>query len=307
MHLATKTDNLKINKPEIEFSPIIIGTMRLGDWGSNLSTNELETFIDACVDLGFKDFDHADIYGHYTDEERFGRVIKRRPDLKSKIQNTTKCGIKLMTANRPQHQLKSYDTSKAHIIWSAENSLKELGVDVLDVFLIHRPDYLMDPHEIAEAFMTLKKAGKVKAFGVSNFSASQFELLNSMTALVTNQLEISLLQRKAFDDGTLDQCLRHGIRPTAWSPFGGGAIFSEQRSPEIGRVKKVATTLGEKHNATIDQVLIAFLLKHPSKIIPIYGSSKVNRIKAIKRALEVKLSHEDWYQLWEAAIGNEVA
>ena len=107
MHLATKTDNLKINKPEIEFSPIIIGTMRLGDWGSNLSTNELETFIDACVDLGFKDFDHADIYGHYTDEEKFGRVIKRRPDLKSKIQNTTKCGIKLMTANRPQHQLKS--------------------------------------------------------------------------------------------------------------------------------------------------------------------------------------------------------
>ena len=241
MHLATKTDNLKINKPEIEFSPIIIGTMRLGDWGSNLSTNELETFIDACVDLGFKDFDHADIYGHYTDEERFGRVIKRRPDLKSKIQNTTKCGIKLMTANRPQYQLKSYDTSKAHIIWSAENSLKELGVDVLDVFLIHRPDYLMDPHEIAEAFMTLKKAGKVKTFGVSNFSASQFELLNSMTALVTNQLEISLLQRKAFDDGTLDQCLRHGIRPTAWSPFGGGAIFSEQRSPEIARIKKVAT------------------------------------------------------------------
>ena len=307
LHQAIKSYNLSINKFEIEFSPIIIGTMRLGDWGSNLSTDELETFIDVCIDLGFKDFDHADIYGHYTDEERFGRVIKRRPDLKSKIQNTTKCGIKLTTPNRPAHQLKSYDTSKEHIIWSAENSLNELGVDVLDVFLIHRPDYLMNPHEIAEAFMSLKDAGKVKAFGVSNFSASQFELLNTLTPLVTNQLEISLLQRNAFDDGTLDQCLLHGIRPTAWSPFGGGAIFSEQRSPEIARIKKVATVLGEKHNATIDQVLIAFLLKHPAMIIPIYGSSKISRIKSIKGALEVNLSHEDWYHLWEAAIGNEVA
>ncbi len=295
------------NRPKIDFSPLIIGTMRLGDWGSKLSTSALETFIDACVDLGFKDFDHADIYGHYTEEERFGRVLKRRPDLKSKIQITTKCGIRLITANRPDHQLKSYDTSKEHLIWSAENSLKELGVEVLDLFLIHRPDHLMDPHEIAEAFASLKAAGKVKAFGVSNFTFSQFELLNSFTPLVTNQLEISLLHRSAFDDGTLDQCLRHGIRPTAWSPFGGGAMFSDENSPEIQRIKKMATTLGEKHNATLDQILIAFLLRHPSKIIPIYGSTKVGRIKAIRGALDIDLSREDWYQLWEAARGTEVA
>ncbi len=295
------------NRTEIEFSPIIIGTMRLGDWGSKLSTDELETFVDACVDLGFKDFDHADIYGHYTEEERFGRVIKRRPDLKSKIQITTKCGIRLETPKRPGHQMKSYDSSKEHIIWSAENSLKELGLDALDVFLIHRPDYLMDPHEIAEAFASLKTTGKVKTFGVSNFTTAQFELLNSFTPLVTNQLEISLLHRNAFDDGTLDQCIRHGIRPTAWSPFGGGAIFSKESTPEIQRIRKVATALGEKHIATLDQILIAFLLKHPSKIVPIYGSSKVSRIKSIKGALEIDLSREDWYQLWEAAIGKEVA
>ena len=295
------------NRPKIDFSPLIIGTMRLGDWGSKLSTSALETFIDACVDLGFKDFDHADIYGHYTEEERFGRVLKRRPDLKSKIQITTKCGIRLITANRPDHQLKSYDTSKEHLIWSAENSLKELGVEVLDLFLIHRPDHLMDPHEIAEAFASLKAAGKVKAFGVSNFTVSQFELLNSFTPLVTNQLEISLLHRSAFDDGTLDQCLRHGIRPTAWSPFGGGAMFSDENSPEIQRIKKMATTLGEKHNATLDQIFIAFLLRHPSKIIPLYGSTKVGRIKAIRGALDIDLSREDWYQLWEAARGTEVA
>ena len=135
-----------------------------------MSTNELEKFIDACIDLGFNDFDHADIYGHYTEEERFGRVIKRRPDLKYKIQITTKCGIRLETPNRPSHQIKSYDSTADHLIWSAENSLTQLGVDCLDIMLIHRPDVLMNPHEIAEAFEKLRSAGKVKTFGVSNFT-----------------------------------------------------------------------------------------------------------------------------------------
>jgi len=292
---------------EIKFSPIIIGSMRLGEWGSDLSTEELEKFIDACVDLGFNDFDHADIYGHYTEEERFGRVIKRRPDLKSKIQVTTKCGIKLTTPNRPRHKLKSYDSTKEHILSSADNSLKDLGLDCIDVMLIHRPDYLMNPHEIAEAFTILKDAGKVKAFGVSNFTVSQFELLNSFTPLITNQLEISLLHRNAFADGTLDQCLRLGVTPTAWSPFGGGSIFTDDKTPEIQKIKKVATEIGQKVDATLDQVLIAFLLKHPAGIVPIFGSSKIHRVQAIKKALDINLSHEDWYQLWEAAIGQEVA
>jgi len=281
--------------------------MRLGEWGSDLSTEELEKFIDACVDLGFNDFDHADIYGHYTEEERFGRVIKRRPDLKSKIQVTTKCGIKLTTPNRPKHKLKSYDSTKEHILSSADNSLKDLGLDCIDVMLIHRPDYLMNPHEIAEAFTILKDAGKVKAFGVSNFTVSQFELLNSFTPLITNQLEISLLHRNAFADGTLDQCLRLGVTPTAWSPFGGGSIFTDDKTPEIQKIKKVATKIGQKVDATLDQVLIAFLLKHPAGIVPIFGSSKIHRVQAIKKALDINLSHEDWYQLWEAAIGQEVA
>lgn len=298
---------MKDNSIKIDFSPIIIGTMRLGEWGSDLSTEDLEKFIDACVDLGFCDFDHADIYGHYTEEERFGKVIKRRPDLKSKIQVTTKCGIKLVTPNRPDHYLKSYDSTKEHIIWSAENSLKALGLDCLDVMLIHRPDYLMDPHDIAEAFTTLKQSGKVKAFGVSNFTVSQFELINSFTPLVTNQMEISLLHRDAFENGTLDQCIRLGIVPTAWSPFGGGSIFSVESTSEIQKIKNVATEIGQKYEASIDQILIAFLLKHPAGIVPIFGSSKIHRVQAIKNALNVNLSHQDWYRLWEAAIGEEVA
>lgn len=296
-----------MNSSKINFSPIIIGTMRLGEWGAKLSTNELEYFIDQCLALGLKDFDHADIYGHYTEEANFGKVIKRRPDLKSKIQVTTKCGIQLVTPNRPNHQIKSYNSTKAHIIWSAENSLKELGVDQIDVLLIHRPDYLMNHHEVAAAFDTLQSSGKVKAFGVSNFTTSQVALLQSVTPLVTNQVEISLLQRKAFDDGTLDQCMQLGIQPTAWSPFGGGVIFSDAENDVNERIKKAAAPLLEKYNLSLDQLLLAWLFKHPAGIIPVLGTSKIERIKKAKETFTVALSHEDWYLLWEAACGEEVA
>lgn len=296
------TDKDKIN---IRFSPIIIGTMRLGAWGSNFSTDELERFVDACVELGLHDFDHADIYGHYTEEERFGRLMRRRPDLKVKVRITTKCGIRMLAPNRPAHTIKSYDSTAKHLIWSAEHSLQQLGVEVLDLFLIHRPDYLMDPHEVAEAVERLKSQGKIKAFGVSNFSPSQFELLHSFTPLSTNQVEISLLHRHAFEDGTLDQCLRLGITPTAWSPYGGGSIFTGN-TPEILRMRTALQEVGETHNASIDQVLLAFLVQHPAGIVPIVGSSKIARIQAAKQALDNKLSHEEWYRLWKAATGQEV-
>ncbi len=291
----------------IKFSPIIIGTMRLGDWGVKMTTNELEKFIDQCLDLGLNDFDHADIYGHYTEEANFGKVLKRRPDLKSKVQITTKCGIQLTTPNRPHHQIKSYNSTKSHILASAENSLKELSVDCLDLLLIHRPDYLMNAAEIAEAFQKLKQEGKVNYFGVSNFTPSQFELLNSVTPLVTNQVEISLLHRNAFEDGTLDKCQQLGIRPTAWSPLGGGSIFSDKENLTIKRIRESADSLCEKYNISLDQLLLAWLLKHPSGILPVLGTSKMSRIEKAKTALQIELSHEDWYLLWEAAIGEEVA
>ena len=167
--------------------------MRLGSWGVDLSSADLESFIDGCVDMGLVDFDHADIYGHYTEEGRFGDVMRRRPDLKAKLKVTTKCGIKLLTENRPSHKIKSYDSTREHIIWSADNSLQQLGVDRLDVLLLHRPDFLMHPDDIAEAFSQLRSSGKVLHFGVSNFSSSQFDLLHSVFPLVTHQVEICLL------------------------------------------------------------------------------------------------------------------
>ena len=291
----------------MKISPVIIGTMRLGAWGAQFSTADYERFIDACLDLGINDFDHADIYGHYTTESEFGAVLKKRPDLRSKIQLTTKCGIRLVADNRPAHRIKSYDSSKEHIVASVEASLNALSVDQLDIFLLHRPDYLMHPQEIAEAFEQLKQAGKVRAFGVSNFTASQFDMLHSFTPLMTNQVEASILQLNAFGDGTLDQCLKHGVVPTAWSPFGGGALFSEDVTPRIERIKQVANGLAEKYTTSFDQILLAFLHQHPAGIIPVLGTTKVARIEAALKSLDIKMTREEWYDLWQASTGEEIA
>jgi len=296
-----------MQEDKIQFSDLIVGTMRLGSWGVNMTTHELERFVDECLDLGLNDFDHADIYGHYTEEDNFGKVLARRPDLKSKIQITTKCGIKLITENRPDHAIKSYDSTKKHIIWSTENSLKSLNVDVLDVMLIHRPDILLNPHEIAETFTRLKEQGKVKYFGVSNFTPSQFELLNSFFPLITNQVEISILQRNAFNDGTLDQCMRLDVTPTCWSPLGGGNMFGVPSDDVVMRIQSICKELEDKYNASLDQLILAFLFKHPSGIVPVLGTSKIERIKKAKLAKGIDLSHEDWYKIWTAAIGDEVA
>ncbi len=287
-------------------SPLIIGTMRLGTWGSQLSTSEYEHFIEGCLDLGLIDFDHADIYGHYTTEEDFGNVLKSRKDLRDKMRITTKCGIKLNSENRPSHLIKSYDLSAKHILESVDLSLENLKTDYIDVLLLHRPDYLFNPHEIAEAFASLKQSGKVIDFGVSNFSPSQFDLLNSFTPLVTNQVEISVLHRNAFEDGTLDQCQKLNTIPTAWSPLGGGALFGKSTTPEIDSIKSVLDTLSEKYGAAHDQLLYAWLRKHPAGIVPVLGTSKLERIQTAHKSLDIVLTHEEWYMLWEAALGREI-
>jgi len=291
----------------IDFSPLIIGTMRLGVWGADLATADLQKFIEECLALGLNDFDHADIYGHYTEEGRFGKVLKANPSLRQKMQITTKCGIRLVCPERPSHSLKSYDSAKAHIIASAEHSLRELGTDYLDLLLIHRPDYLMNPHEIAAAFEQLKKQGKVRFFGVSNFTAPQMEMLASFTPLANNQVEISVLKLDAYTDATLDKCWQLRIRPTAWSPLGGGLVFGETTDARVVRVKEAAAKIAQAHGATIDQVLLAFVLKHPIGIVPVLGTSKIERIKTALGALDMDLTKEGWYALWQASIGGEVA
>ncbi|MEM6966210.1 MAG: aldo/keto reductase [Bacteroidota bacterium] len=290
----------------ITFSPLIVGCMRLGTWGVNMTTKALEAFVEECLALGLNDFDHADIYGHYTTEEAFGKLLKLRPELRSKIQITTKCGIRLTSENRPAHTINSYDSSKDHIITSAENSLRFLATDYLDVLLIHRPDFLMNPHEIAEAFEQLKSAGKVKHFGVSNFTKDQFDLLNSLIPLVTNQIEISITHLNAFTDGTLLQCQQHNIAPTAWSPLGGGAVFGQSEDEKIQRIQEMGHTLAEKYEVDLDEILMVWLLKHPAGIIPVIGTSKIKRVQSALNATKIEMSKEDWYRLWKASTGREI-
>ena len=295
-----------MTKKNLKLSRITAGVMTWGVWGSDFSVKETAKYIDQCLEIGITTFDHADIYGHYTTEKLFGDATEGKSSLREKMQLVSKCGIKLVTPNRPGHALKSYDTSKGHILQSAENSLKNLRTDYLDLLLIHRPSPLMFPEEIAEAFMQLKDAGKVLHFGVSNFNAAQIDLIGQSVPLYANQTEISILERKTLTDGTLDKCLQRGILPMAWSPMAGGKVFTEE-TKQTDRIKKAAQPLQEKYAADLDQILTAWLLKHPTGIIPVFGSTKIDRLKSAVNAQKIDLTREEWFALAEAAQGEEVA
>ncbi|WP_223700855.1 aldo/keto reductase [Sutcliffiella deserti] len=297
----------KINlSNDVAISRIVHGMWRLDSWG--FDAQQTLSFIDSCLDFGISTFDHADIYGNYTVEEMFGKALALNPALREKMQIVTKCGIKLISANRPDHKLKYYDTSKEHIVWSVENSLKNLHTDYIDVLLLHRPDPLMDPAEVAEAFSQLKKEGKVRAFGVSNFKPTAYRLLNSYldTPLVTNQIEISATHLEHFTEGTIETCQQDRISPMAWSPLGGGSIFTSEEE-SVRRVRIVLEQVKEEQGATsIDQILYAWLLTHPAKIIPIVGSGKIDRVQAAVESLNYTLTREQWFKIYEAYRGKEV-
>jgi len=284
--------------------PFIIGAMRLGKWGANFSEKEYERFIDECLAHGLDCFDHADIYGDYTTEEEFGAVLKKRSDLKQKVKIISKCGIRYVSENRPENKIKSYDTSAEHIRKSVERSLQNLGIECLDMLLIHRPDHLMNPAEIADIIKDLKQEGKLKAFGVSNFKSHEFDLMNQHIPLATNQVELSLHQRQALEDGTLHQCMLNSIRPTIWSPLGGGYFFSDECPDEL---KSKLEQIGKQYKMNLNQILLKWVLMHPSRPIPILGSTKIERIKDVLHLSESSMSRETWYDLLEAVVGDSVA
>ena len=279
--------------------------MKWGSWGANFSIKDYLAMIENCIELGVTSFDHADIYGHYTVEEEFGKALSLNSSLRNKIQIITKCGIKLVTSLRPEHTIKSYDTSKHHIINSVNNSLRNLNTDYIDILLIHRPDPLMNPFEVAETFTILKNQGKVLHFGVSNFNASQTDLIHSLFPVEVNQVEISILNLSTFLNGTLDYCLKQNIIPMAWSPLGGGKFFDEQ-DERNKRITAVASLLSEKYNTTIDQILLAWLFTHPASIKPVLGTAKIERVERAMEAADIKLSREEWFMLWRASTGKEV-
>ena len=289
-----------------EFSRLVAGVGRLVEWG--MDTRGLLNFIHGCLDLGITTFDNADIYGGYTCEGLFGAALAAEPGLRDRLELVTKCGIQLVTGNRPGNRVHHYDTSRDHIIAAAENSLSQLQTDRLDLLLIHRPDPLLDADEVAEAFGALWAAGKVRHFGVSNFLPWQFDLLQSRLdfPLVTNQIELSALHLAPLHDGTLDQAQRLRVPPMAWSPLAGGRLFDAQ-DEKARRVRAALEGVGrELGGAAVDQVALAWLLRHPARVLPVLGSGRVERIHAAAMVEGLRLDRQQWFAIWEASAGREV-
>ncbi len=287
----------------MKLSPVVAGVWRLREWG--LDTAGLVNWIQQALALGITSFDHADIYGSYTVEAAFGQALAAAPGLRNRLQIVAKCGIKLVSPERPAHGIKSYDSSRAHVLASVDASLKALQTDHIDLLLMHRPDLLMDPDELASTFRHLLASGKVLHFGVSNHTPGQLTMLRKRHPVFTHQLEFSPLQMKALADGTLEQCVDLGIRPMIWSPLGGGRLFKAQ-DEQARRLRSTLATLGTAHGVSAATMAYAWILRHPSRPIPITGSQRIEALREAVAALPLRITSEDWYRVWQASIGYEV-
>lgn len=276
--------------------------MSWGQWGKQFSTKQQSELIEFCVEKGNTTFDHADIYGDYTTEAEFGKALQESTILRENIQLISKCGIQLVGKSRP-NTINHYSYSKEYIIWSAEESLRNLKTEYIDTFLLHRPSPLMHPNEIAAAVLALQESGKIINFGVSNFTPSQVALFENVIPVGANQIEFSLTQHTAMENGSLDQLLQKEIQPMCWSPL--GSVFKEETAKTI-RIKKVLKTLTKKYKCTEETILLAFILKHPAKVSPVIGTTNKQRILNANKALDIDLELEDWFFLLRSSKGKEV-
>lgn len=293
--------NQRLYLDNITCSRFIYGCMRIAGDNSANDRAKGKLAIHTAIDNNYNHFDHADIYGDGECESLFGEVLKESPNLRDNMIITSKAGIR----RGPQR----YDFSKDYLISSVENSLKRLNTDYLDLFLLHRPDYLFNAQDVADTFMQLKASGKVKHFGVSNFTPSQVSLLQSALdePLLVNQIEINIHNISSFSDGTLDQCQQLGITPIAWCPLGGVIYPAWGNTFSTADEQRIETELSQqalKYNCEPWQLILAWLLKHPANICPIIGSTTAERILAAKKALTLDYSHVDWYRLFEARNGH---
>lgn len=286
---------------QTKLSPIIAGTMNWGIWDKKLNTSEMDHLIHLCIENKITTFDHADIYGDYTTEGDFGKALTQSKVDRRTIQLISKCGIQHL--NGRNNKVKHYDYSKEYIIWSVENSLKNLQTDYLDVLLLHRPSPLMVADDIAEAVEKLKKEGKIIDFGLSNFTSSQTELIRQKTEISYNQVQFSATQFEPMLDGSFDYMQTHKIRPMSWNPL--GTVFREDNE-QTRRLKKLLAQLVEKYHFGSDTILLAWILKHPAKVIPVAGTVNVARIQALMKAAELQLDQEDWFAIWTESMGNKV-
>lgn len=287
----------------IELSRIVYGMWRVGD-DADTSPNHIRAKIEACLDQGITTIDQADIYGGYTAEALLGACLKESPGLRDRIEIVTKCDIVAPVGRYADARVKHYDTSAAHIARSIDTSLADLGTDHVDLLLIHRPDPLMNHHETGRALDEAVKSGKVRAIGVSNFRPWDWSLLQSAmdTPLATNQIELSLSAHQAFVNGDIAHLQQHGIRPMAWSPLGGGDLMTGG-----GAVRAALSRVAMQNDTDEAAVAIAWLLAHPSGILPVMGTNRIDRIRAFSDALKVDMDRQTWFELYTAALGREVA
>ncbi len=312
-------DTIQLGQGPLKASRLAYGCWRIGgSWDpadvTDAGVAAGKKAVIAAFESGVTLFDHADIYCGGRAEEIFGQVLKEVSGMREKIVLATKCGIRFPDDPFPGAPYR-YDFSGEHIQRSCEASLKRLGVDHVDLYQLHRPDYLGDPHEVAGAFAVLLDAGKARHFGVSNCRPSYLTALLKACPfpLLVNQVEISLAHRNALDDGTLDQCLTERITPMAWSPLGGGQladgakrVLPSQEGYGSDRLFRVVDALAATHGTSRSNIALAWLLKHPAKIVPIIGSTNPARIREAAASIEVKLSREEWYELLVAARGERL-
>ena len=289
-------------KNQIQFSRIISGTMTWGEWGKQLSTKEMAGMMEQCLEMGITTFDHADIYGGYTTEGAFGKAFSESKIKRDQIQLITKCGIQYVCESR-DNKVKHYNYSKDYIIWAAERSLKELQTEYLDLFLLHRPSPLMRPEEVAAAISKLMESGKVRSFGVSNFTPSQIALIEKETPVSGNQVEFSLTAHSVMFDGTLDDVLLNDRMLMCWSPLGS---YFREKNEQRKRIKKALKPLKKKYKASTSQLLLAWILNHPAKAYPVVGTTNPDRLKESTEAVEIQLELEDWFTLLTASQGHKV-
>ena len=287
---------------KIQLSKIIAGTMTWGVWGKNYNTKQMIELMNCCVDNDITTFDHADIYGDYTTEKAFGDAFTESNILRNKIQLISKCGIQMESTSR-KNTIKHYDYSKSYIIQSVEQSLRNLQTDYLDLLLLHRPSPLMQANEIAEAIDILKRQGKIIDFGVSNFSPLQTDFIAAKTKINFNQIEFSITHLEAMLDGSLNYMQTHNVTPMCWSPL--GSVFKNGDEQAL-RLKKMATNMSFKYNVTIDSLLLAWILKHPAGILPVFGTADPSRIANLIKATTVEMELQDWFALWTASTGVPV-
>jgi predicted oxidoreductase len=295
-------ERISLNQ-DINLSRIVYGMWRLGD-DANTSPEHVRAKIDASLDQGITSFDQADIYGGYEAEEILGNALSGTA-LRNKMEIVTKCDIIAPVGRYSDATVKYYDTSRAHIMSSVDHSLRLMCIDHIDLLLIHRPDPLMDHHETGAALDEVVASGKVRSVGVSNFRPYDWELLQSAmkNQLVTNQIELSVLAHEAFVNGDVAFHQRIETPLMAWSPLAGGALFSGDHPEVMNTLSRVAT----ENNVDETAVAIAWLLAHPSRILPVLGTKSLERIKGMSAALDVKMDRQTWYEIYTAALGREVA